>query len=84
MPSLDFFVNFRQFEMQKISTGHILDTFGAFWRLCGWPENIEMLNSKGSSQKALAVGDCSHQTKAVHRIIRLAKTSFRLYGVAYG
>jgi len=57
------FVYFKQFKWQKISTGHFLDTFGAFWMLSGCVENPKMFNVKSSSLKAFEVGDCSHQTK---------------------
>ena len=42
-------VNFKQINIQKISTGHFLDTFGAFWALLSCRENPKMFNLKGSS-----------------------------------
>ncbi len=48
--------------MQKISTGHFLDTFGAFWVLLICRENPKMFCLKGFSVNGFATDDCSYQT----------------------
>jgi hypothetical protein len=51
--------------MEKISTGHFLDTFGAFWMFSSCMKNPKKLHVKGSSLKGFTVSDCSHQTNDI-------------------